>query len=271
MENFRKIYCSRPDTYYLSIEIQEEHVPFIVEDILASNTRKDLKKLSIYSTYKSYAFYNTFNIGIGSENINKILDAVMQTDTITELDISKNSICDLAADKISELISKNTLIELDISNNNIKNKGMKKILEAVKNNTSLEIFNFSWNKFNYEIIPDICDVIRNNNTLHDFSFHQHNSDICRSKKFADELRCNVTLFSLSGIRYENSEVSDLLDWNSGLNYILSAIDFTKLNLPVEILCMIIAMVLEPREKSELLIYKRIEVLSSKQRIKRVKR
>lgn len=128
-----------------------------------------------------------------------VIQALMNNNTLTMLNLSKNSLTNLTARALKEvLLVNNTVIKIDLHWNKITGAGGLMVFEGLESNNSIQELDFSWNSIgnSLEVSEKIAKILsKQQSLLHlDFSFNYFTIE--ESKFIAEGLQQNHYLLGL---------------------------------------------------------------------------
>ena len=146
-----------------------------------------------------------------SDGILALANALLKNNTITNLELSYNSIQEDEVKKIFNILKINkTIRQLDLQGNAIHSHDIEDLADALKSNNTLTHLNLSSNKIHgwglrWAAAYDLSDALKSNNTLTTLNLADNDIEADGAKEFADALKKNNTLTEL------NLERNNILD------------------------------------------------------------
>ena len=146
-----------------------------------------------------------------SDGILALANALLKNNTITNLELSYNSIQEYEVKKIFNILKINkTIRQLDLQGNAIHSHDIEDLADALKSNNTLTHLNLSSNKIHgwglrWSAAYYLSDALKSNNTLTTLNLADNDIEADGAKEFADALKENNTLREL------NLERNNILD------------------------------------------------------------
>lgn len=105
---------------------------------------------------------NLSGLGLGDDDVKKIMEALKRNDDISELNLDNNNISDEGGKTIAEFLKNNFITGVSLKNNKIRDEGAKSIANALKYNNGLIDLALDYNKIGDEGAKAFLSVLQKN-------------------------------------------------------------------------------------------------------------
>ncbi|CAH3152027.1 unnamed protein product [Porites evermanni] len=134
---------------------------------------------------------------VGPAGAESLATALKTNTTLTNLDLSQNNVGPAGADSLATALKTNTtLTNLDLSQNNVGPAGAESLATALKTNTTLTNLNLSRNNVGPAGAESLATALKTNTNLTNLDLSQNNVGPAGAESLATALKTNTTLTNL---------------------------------------------------------------------------
>ena len=187
---------------------------------------ENLKK-KLIDTFNKYFQRNTLEVHFRL-NFSLLSEVLAVNSTLTNLDLSENSLGDEGATSLSQALKVNsTLTNLDLRGNSIGAEGATSLAQALKVNSTLTTLDLGWNSIGAEGATSIAQALKVNSTLTNLDLGSNRIGAEGATSLSQALTVNSTLtnLDLTGNRIVD-EGATSLSQALKVNFTLTNLDLT---------------------------------------------